>query len=91
MVPQVLGFRGEEVRERARPEVGQGDHTTWPRGKEGGRATTWCGPPEPLLGLPFWLPRSSGKIGVSIYLLLISDLRKYGVLTVLFPAEFRLR
>ena len=60
MVLPVLGFSGKEVREGSPAEVGQGNHTTWQRAGRRARATTWCGPVEPHLGLPFWLPSSSG-------------------------------
>jgi hypothetical protein len=32
ILPPVLGFRGDDIREGAMPEVDQGDHTTWRRG-----------------------------------------------------------
>ena len=54
------------------------------RGPTSWRATTWCGPVEPHLGLPSWLPSSSGEIAASGCFSSIVDLRKYGVLTVLF-------
>jgi hypothetical protein len=41
-----------------------------------------------LLGLPFWLAPSSVKIRTSVYFPPIVDLQKYGIPTVLFPAEF---
>ena len=40
-----------------------------------------------LLGLPFWLAPSSGKIRASVYFPSIVDLQKYCILTVLFPEE----
>jgi hypothetical protein len=51
----------------------------------------WCGPLVAQLVLSFWLLPSSGKIGTSRYFPRIADLQKYGVLTVLFLAEFWLR
>jgi hypothetical protein len=52
------------------------------------RAWGWCGPLVAHLSLSFWLPLSSDKIGTSGYFSGITDLQKYGILTVLFPAEF---
>ena len=51
------------------------------------------GGPTPGLGvaplrLSFGLPPSSGKIGILRCFPGGADLRKYGILTVLFPAEF---
>jgi hypothetical protein len=40
----VLGFRGDDIREGAMAEVGQGGHTTRRRGLGLARATRWCGP-----------------------------------------------
>jgi hypothetical protein len=55
------------------------------------RASGWCGPLVAHLCLSSWLPPSSGKMGTSRYFLGIADLKKYGILIVLFPAEFWLR
>jgi hypothetical protein len=41
-----------------------------------------------LLGLPFWLAPSSGKIRPSAYFPRTADLQKYGVQTMLFPSDF---
>ena len=88
MIPHALGFLGDEVRERAMAEVGQGSHPTWRRAGFVGRAGLWGGPMVAHLGLPFWLAPLSGKIGASVYFPSIVDLQKYCILTVLFPAEF---
>jgi hypothetical protein len=48
-------------------------------------------PPAAPLAFSFWLPLSSGNIWISGYFSRIVDLQKYGVLTVLFPAESWLR
>ena len=64
--------------------VGQGLHTTWWRDQGLARAMAWGGPLVDHL----WLPLSSGKIGTSRCFPGIADLQKYGILTVLFPAEF---
>jgi hypothetical protein len=85
--PLVLGFRGDDICEGALAEVGQGGHTTWRRGLGLAHARGWCGPLLARLALSFWLLPSSGQIGTSGYFLRIADLQKYGVLTVLFPAE----
>jgi hypothetical protein len=85
--PPVLGFRGDGIREGTLAEVGQGGHTTWWRGLGLAHARGWCGPLVAHLALSFWLVPSSGQIGTSGYFLRIADLQKYGVLTVLFPAE----
>ena len=53
-----------------------------------GPAPAYGGPMAALLGLPFWLAPSSGKIRTSVYFPSIVDLQKYGILTMLFPAEF---
>ena len=90
-IAYVLGLRGVEVRERGLTLVGQGHHNMWPCAGRETRAGTWCGPLRPHLGLPFWLPPSSGIIGASGCFLSEYDLRKIGVLTTLFPAEFRLQ
>jgi hypothetical protein len=86
-LPLVLGFRGDDIREGAMPEVDQGGHTTWRRGLGLARARGWCGPLVAHLALSFWLLPSSARIGTSGYFLIISDLQKYCILTVLFPAE----
>jgi hypothetical protein len=87
ILPSVLGFRGDDIRERALPEVGQGGHTTRRRGQGLARATRWCGPLVAHLALSFWLLPSSGEIGTSRYFPRIAGLQKYCILTVLFPAE----
>jgi hypothetical protein len=46
------------------------------------------GPLAAHLDLSFWVLPSSDKIGTSAYFPGINGLQKYGVLTVLFPAEF---
>ena len=71
--------------------VGQGHHTLWRRGLGAGRATMGCGPLVAHLWLPFWIPPSSGKIGTSRCFPGIADLQIYGILRVLFLAEFRFR
>ena len=67
----------------------------WPdiprRGQHGAHAWALSGPMVAHPGLPFWLPPSSRKIGTSGIFLEFSDLPKYGVLVVTFPAEFQLR
>jgi hypothetical protein len=83
----VLGFRGDDIREGALAEVGQGGHTTWWRGLGLARVRGWCGPLVAHLALSFWLLPSSGQIGTFRYFPRIADLQKYGVLIVLFPAE----
>jgi len=65
-----------------------GPLTTWRRGGKGGRAGLWGGPMAALLGLPFWLAPSSGKIRPSAYFPRTADLQKYGVQTMLFPSDF---
>ena len=87
MICRTLGFSGDEVRERAMAEGVVGPLPTWRRASPGGRAGLWGGPMAALLGLPFWLAPSSGKIGASVYFPSIVDLQKYCILTVLFPAE----
>ena len=87
MIPRVLGFLDDEVREGAMAEVGLGLLPIWWRGSIGGRATVWGGPTVAHLGLPFWLPPSSDKIEASVYFPRIFDLQKYCILTMLFPAE----
>jgi hypothetical protein len=59
---RVLGFWGDDIREGAMAEVGQGGHTTRWRGLELARATRWCGPLVAHFCLSFWLLLSSGKI-----------------------------
>jgi hypothetical protein len=90
ILSQVLGFWGDDIHEGALAEVGQGGHTTWWRSLGLARAIGWCGPLVAHLALSFWLLSSSGQIGTSGYFLSIADLQKYGVLTVHFPAEYRL-
>jgi hypothetical protein len=85
--PWVLGFRGHDIREGVLAEVGQGSHTTGWRGLGLACATWWCGPLAAHLTLSFWLLPSSDEILISGYFPGIADLQKYGVLTVLFPAE----
>jgi hypothetical protein len=48
---RVLGFWGDDIREGAMAEVGQGGHTTRWSGLGLARATKWCG--------PWWLTSSS--------------------------------
>jgi hypothetical protein len=55
------------------------------------RASGWCGPLVAHLCLSSWLLSSSGKIWTSRYFPGIADLQKYGILIVLFLAEFWLR
>jgi hypothetical protein len=83
----VLDFRGDDIREGALAEVGQGSHTTWRHGLGLARARGRCGPLVAHLALSFWLLPSSGQIGTSRYFPRVVDLQKYGALTVLFPAE----
>jgi hypothetical protein len=58
----VLGFRGDDIREGAMAEVGQGGHTTRWRDLGLAHATRWCGPLVAHLALSFWLLPSSGEI-----------------------------
>jgi hypothetical protein len=60
--PWVLGFRGDDIREGAMSEVGQGSHTTRWRGLGLARATRCCGPLVAHLALSFWLLPSSSEI-----------------------------
>jgi hypothetical protein len=83
----VLGFQGDDIREGAMAEVGQGSHTTRRRGLGLARTTRWCGPLEAHFALSFWLLPSSGEIGTSGYFPGIAGLQKYCILTVLFPAK----
>jgi hypothetical protein len=83
----VLGFRGDDIREGALTEVSQGGQTTRWRGLGLARTMGCCGPLVAHLTLSFWLHPSSGQIGTSGYFPRVADLQKYGVLTVLFPAE----
>jgi hypothetical protein len=83
----VLGFQGDDIREGALAEVGQGSHTPWWRGLGLARAMGWCGPLMDHLALSFWLLLSSGEIGTSGCFPGIAGLQKYCILTVLFPAE----
>jgi hypothetical protein len=87
ILPSVLGFWGDDIREGALAEVGQGGHTTWRCGLGLARARGRCGPLVAHLTLSFWLLPSSGQIGSSRYFPRIADLQKYVVLTVLFSAE----
>jgi hypothetical protein len=89
--PWVLGFWGDDIREGAMPDVGQGSHTTRWRSLGLARATRWCGPLVAHLALSFWLLPSSSEIWIFGYFPGIAGLQKYGVLTVLFPAESWLR
>jgi hypothetical protein len=82
-----LGFRGDDIREGALAEVGQGGHTTRRCGLGLAHAMGWCGPLVAHLALSFWLLSSSGQIGTSGYFPRIADLQKYGVLTVLFSSR----
>jgi hypothetical protein len=91
VVPPCLGFLGEHIRERASPEVGQGGHTPRPRGQGPGRAALGCDHPAGPLRPPSWLSSSYGMLGAPVYSFRQEGLQKYGVLTVLFPAESRLR
>jgi hypothetical protein len=85
--PPVLGFRGDNICEGAKAEVGQGGHTTRQRGLGLAHATRWCGPLVAHLAISFCLLPSSGEIGTSGYFLGIDGLQKYCILTVLFLAE----
>jgi hypothetical protein len=80
----ILDFRGDDICEGAMPEVDQGGHTTWRCGLGLTRARGWCGHLVAHLALSFWLLPSSDQIGTSGYFLIIHDLRKYCILTVLF-------
>jgi hypothetical protein len=60
--PLVLGFREDDIREGAMPEVDQGGYTTWWHGLGLPRARGWCGPLVAHLALSFWLLPSSGEI-----------------------------
>jgi len=84
VAPQVLGFRGDNIRQRGEPGVDQGGHTTW------WRDLGWPAPgvvwaPCGHLSLPLWLPSSSGKIGFSMYFPGFSDLREFS------PCTFSIR
>ena len=87
----VLGLQGVEVHEWGLAPVDQGHHTTCSRAGRWIRATRWCRPHRPHLGPLFWLPQSSGIIGTSRSCSSEKGLRKYGVLTTLFPADSGLR
>ena len=67
MALSTLRVLGDEVHERATPEVGQGLLTRPRRGQGGARTVGWCGPLLAHLGLPFWLALSSDEIGTSVY------------------------
>jgi hypothetical protein len=82
-----LGFWGDDIREGAMAEVGQGGHTTRRRGLGLACATRWCGSLVAHLALSFWLLPSSGEIGTYGYFPGIAGLQKYCILTVLFLAE----
>jgi hypothetical protein len=58
----VLGFRGDDIREGALAEVGQGGHTTGWHGLGLAHTTWWCGPLVAHLALSFWLLPSSDEI-----------------------------
>jgi hypothetical protein len=60
--PSLLGFRGDNIREGALAEVGQGGHTTGWRDLGLARATWWCGPLAAHLALSFWILPSSDEI-----------------------------
>jgi hypothetical protein len=60
--PLLLGFRGDNIREAAMPEVGQGGHTTRWCGLGLARTTRWCGTLVAHLALSFWLLPSFSKI-----------------------------
>jgi hypothetical protein len=62
VIPLILGFWGDDIREGAMAEVGQGGHTTRWHGLGLACATRWCGPLLGHLALSFWLLPSSGKI-----------------------------
>jgi hypothetical protein len=62
ILPSVLGFWGDDIREGAMAEVGPGSHTTRWRGLGLACTTRWCGPLVAHLALSFWLLPSSGKI-----------------------------
>jgi hypothetical protein len=53
ILPWVLGFWGDDIREGAMTEVGQGGHTTRWRGLGLACATRWCGPLVAHLALSF--------------------------------------
>jgi hypothetical protein len=53
--PPVLGFWGDNIREEAMAEVGQGGHTTWRCGLGLARTRGRCGPLVAHLALSFWL------------------------------------
>jgi hypothetical protein len=54
MAPPVLGFWGDDIREGALAKVGQGCHTTWPRG---------LALPAPRGGVGPWWPTSASPSG----------------------------
>ena len=91
VAPRVLGFRGDDIRGRASPEVGQGGHTMPRRGLALARAWGRCGALVAPLRLSFGLRQSSINIWSSVYFLGIFYLPKYCILTALFPAESWLR
>jgi hypothetical protein len=71
--------------------LGQGGLTTGQRGMGWARAPWWWAHPAAPLASSFWILSSSDIIWISRYFPRIVDLQKYGVLTVLFPAESWLR
>jgi hypothetical protein len=83
----VLGFWGDDIREGAMAEVGQGGHTTRWRSLGLARTTRWCGPLVTHFALSFWLLPSSGEIWISGYFPGSAGLQKYCTLTVFFLAE----
>ena len=87
VAPRVLDFRGDDIRGRASPEVGQGGHTMPRHGLTLAHAWGRCG----ALVAPFGSPSGSVSL-LSIYdhlyiFLDFFDLPKYCILTALFPAE----
>jgi hypothetical protein len=73
-----------ELEEKQQTKVFGKVNTFWTYHLALAHARGWCGPLVAHLPLSFWLPPSSGRIGTSGYLLVIFDLLKYGVLTILF-------
>ena len=90
-ISSILVFQGDDIRERASSEVGQGGQTGPRRGQLGARAWALSGPMVAHPSLSFWLRPSSGKIGTSGIFVDFIDLPHNGVLIATFPAEFQLR